>query len=296
MLTKRIIPCLDVKDGQVVKGVNFKGLRTVGDPVELAKKYYDDGADELTFLDISASIDGRGTMLDIVERTANQVFIPLTVGGGVRSVEDVTQLLNAGADKISINSSAIARPELITEIAEKFGRQVVVLSADARRVALSNFEENSDFSAQVHGFSSKNLHGPALRFDNRFSSKSVSDYPSNTSSWATSGFEVTTHGGTKSAGLDLIEWIKTAEAMGAGEVLLNSMDKDGTKSGFDLEMINLVRANTSLPIIASGGAGSAADFRTVFEQTDADAALGASIFHSGEVSIREVRELLERGS
>ncbi|MDR1861705.1 MAG: imidazole glycerol phosphate synthase subunit HisF [Candidatus Ancillula sp.] len=247
MLKRRVIPCLDVKDGKVVKGVNFQGLKNVGDPVELAKRYYEEGADELTFLDVSASIEGRGTMLEIVERTANQVFIPLTVGGGVRSVEDVRTLLNAGADKIGVNSSAVKRPDLISEISAAFGRQVVVLSADARRADAS---------------------------------------------WAPSGFEVTVKGGTVSAKRDLLEWVRLAEKLGAGEVLLNSMDKDGTKSGFDLEMINLLRAESSLPLIASGGAGKLDHFREVFDETECDAVLAASVFHNGEVSIYDVKHLL----
>lgn len=248
MLRKRIIPCLDVKDGQVVKGVNFKGLRTVGDPVELAKDYYRQGADEITFLDISASLEGRGTMLDIVRRTADQVFIPLTVGGGVRSVEDVNELLRAGADKISINSSAIRNPQLIKDISDHFGSQVVVLSVDAHRA--------SDHSID-------NPH-----------------------------FTVTTHGGTVDTGIDMTRWIKLAESYGAGEILLNSMDADGTKSGFDLEMTQLARETTNLPIIASGGAGKLDDFAEVFQKTDVDAVLAASVFHNGELTISDVRSVI----
>lgn len=241
-LTTRVIPCLDVDNGRVVKGVNFQGLRDAGDPVELAARYDREGADELTFLDVSASKDGRGTMLDVVRRTAEQVFIPLTVGGGVRSAEDVDALLRAGADKVSVNSSAVARPELLRELSERFGSQCIVLSVDARRT--------------VDG-----------------------------------SFEVTTHGGTKSAGLDALEWAKRGEQLGVGEILLNSMDGDGTKQGFDLELIKAVRAEVSIPVIASGGAGQAVHFPPAVE-AGADAVLAASIFHFGEVSIAEVKDAM----
>ena len=240
----RVIPCLDVDNGRVVKGVNFENLRDAGDPVELAARYNQEGADELTFLDVSASKDGRGTMLEVVKRTAEQVFIPLTVGGGVRSVEDVDQLLRAGADKVSVNPSAIARPELLRELADQFGSQCIVLSVDARRAA---------------------------------------DQPS--------GFEVTTHGGTKSAGLDAIEWAKTGEELGVGEILLNSMDGDGTKDGFDLELLRLVREAVSVPVIASGGAGRAEHFPPAVD-AGANAVLAATIFHFGEVTIAEVKDAL----
>lgn len=243
-LAVRVIPCLDVDNGRVVKGVNFENLRDAGDPVELASRYGQMGADELTFLDVSASKDGRGTMLDVVRRTADQVFIPLTVGGGVRSVEDVRELLRAGADKVSVNSSAIARPELLRELADVFGSQCIVLSVDARR---------------AEGFPS--------------------------------GFEVTTHGGTRSAGLDAIEWAKRGEELGVGEILLNSMDGDGTREGFDTELIELVRAAVSIPVIASGGAGKAADFPPAVA-AGADAVLAASIFHFGDVSIAEAKQAL----
>ncbi|KGM19166.1 MULTISPECIES: imidazole glycerol phosphate synthase subunit HisF [Corynebacterium] len=241
-LTTRVIPCLDVDNGRVVKGVNFQGLRDAGDPVELAARYDREGADELTFLDVSASKDGRGTMLEVVRRTAEQVFIPLTVGGGVRSAEDVDALLRAGADKVSVNSSAVARPELLRELSERFGAQCIVLSVDARRTADGSFE-------------------------------------------------VTTHGGTKSAGLDALEWAKKGEALGVGEILLNSMDGDGTKSGFDLELIEAVRAQVSIPVIASGGAGKAEHFPPAVH-AGADAVLAASIFHFGEVSIPEVKSAM----
>lgn len=244
----RIIPCLDVDNGRVVKGVNFANLRDAGDPVELAARYNQEGADELTFLDVSASKDGRGTMLDVVRRTAEEVFIPLTVGGGVRSVEDVDELLRAGADKVSVNTSAIARPELLRELSERFGSQCIVLSVDARRVP-----EGSDPQP--------------------------------------SGFEVTTHGGTRSAGLDAVEWARRGQEMGVGEILLNSMDGDGTKDGFDLELLQKVRAAVSIPIVASGGAGKAEHFPPAVD-AGADAVLAATIFHFGEVSLTEVKDAL----
>lgn len=244
----RVIPCLDVDQGRVVKGVNFLGLRDAGDPVELAARYDAEGADELTFLDVSASKDGRGTMLEVVRRTAEQVFIPLTVGGGVRSEEDVDQLLRAGADKVSVNTSAIARPELLRELSQRFGAQCIVLSVDARRVPEGGQPQPS-------------------------------------------GFEVTTHGGTKSAGIDAIEWAKEGEELGVGEILLNSMDGDGTKAGFDIELIEKVREAVSIPVIASGGAGRADHFPPAVE-AGANAVLAASIFHFGEVSIAEVKKAM----
>ena len=244
----RVIPCLDVDQGRVVKGVNFLGLRDAGDPVELAARYDAEGADELTFLDVSASKDGRGTMLEVVRCTAEQVFIPLTVGGGVRSEEDVDQLLRAGADKVSVNTSAIARPELLRELSQRFGAQCIVLSVDARRVPEGGQPQPS-------------------------------------------GFEVTTHGGTKSAGIDAIEWAKKGEELGVGEILLNSMDGDGTKAGFDIELIEKVREAVSIPVIASGGAGQADHFPPAVE-AGANAVLAASIFHFGEVSIAEVKKAM----
>jgi cyclase len=243
-LAVRVIPCLDVDAGRVVKGVNFRDLRDAGDPVELARRYDAEGADELTFLDISASHEGRATTLDIVSRTAEQVFIPLTVGGGVSSVEDVDRLLRAGADKVAVNTAAIHRPELVAEIADRFGNQVLVLSLDARRAPGTG-----------------------------------------------SGFEVTTHGGRKPAGLDALEWAARACELGAGEILLNAMDADGTESGFDLELVRLVRAEVSVPLIASGGAGSAADFPPAVD-AGADAVLAATVFHFGTVSIAEVKSAL----
>jgi len=243
-LAVRVIPCLDVDAGRVVKGVNFRDLRDAGDPVELARRYDAEGADELTFLDISASHEGRATTLEIVSRTAEQVFIPLTVGGGVSSPDDVNRLLRAGADKVAVNTAAIARPDLVAEIADRFGNQVLVLSLDARRAAGTD-----------------------------------------------SGFEVTTHGGRTSAGMDAVAWAARACELGAGEILLNAMDADGTRSGFDLELIRLIRAEVSVPLIASGGAGSAADFPPAVE-AGADAVLAATVFHFGTVSIGEVKSAL----
>jgi cyclase len=239
----RVIPCLDVDAGRVVKGVNFEGLRDAGDPVELARRYDEQGADELTFLDITASSSGRETTYDVVRRTAEQVFIPLTVGGGVRSVADVDALLRAGADKVGVNTAAIARPELLAEIAHRFGRQVLVLSVDARRI--------------------RDGHTP-------------------------SGFEVTTHGGRTGTGIDAIEWAVRAAELGAGEILLNSMDADGTKDGYDLDLIRLVRAEVSVPVIASGGAGKVEDFAPAV-RAGADAVLAASVFHFGDLTIGAVK-------
>jgi cyclase len=241
----RVIPCLDVDAGRVVKGVNFAGLRDAGDPVELARRYDREGADELTFLDITASSGNRETTYEVVRRTAEQVFIPLTVGGGVRTVADVDALLRAGADKVGVNTAAVARPQLIAEIAERFGRQVLVLSVDARRV-------------------------PA------------GEPPT------ASGFEVTTHGGRQGTGIDAIDWVMRATDLGAGEVLLNSMDADGTKNGFDQPLIAAVRAAVSTPVIASGGAGALAHFPAAV-RAGADALLAASVFHFGELSIGAVK-------
>ena len=243
-LAVRVIPCLDVDGGRVVKGINFRELRDAGDPVELAKVYDAEGADELTFLDISASHEGRATTLEIVSRTAEQVFIPLTVGGGVGSVEDVDRLLRAGADKVAVNTAAIRRPELVAEIADRFGNQVLVLSVDARRAPGTD-----------------------------------------------SGFEVTTHGGRQSAGKDAVAWAVEAAGLGAGEILLNSMDADGTQDGFDLELIRLVRAAVSVPVIASGGAGRLEHFPPAVA-AGADAVLAASVFHFGTLRIGEVKQAL----
>ncbi len=247
-LSVRVIPCLDVDNGRVVKGVNFVDLRDAGDPVALARAYGEQGADELVFLDITASSSDRSTMYEVVSRTAEEVFIPLTVGGGVRSVEDFDRLLRAGADKVGVNTAAIARPELLREAAERFGAQCVVLSVDARRV------------------------------------------PADAQPTA-SGFEVTTHGGRRGTGQDAIAWIERAVELGAGEVLLNSMDADGTKAGFDTAMIAAARAVAPVPVIASGGAGALADFPPAVA-AGADAVLAASVFHFGELTIADVKAAL----
>jgi len=247
----RVIPCLDVDAGRVVKGVNFRNLRDAGDPVEMARAYDAEGADELVFLDITASSGDRETTYDVVRRTAEQVFSPLTVGGGVRTVDDVNRLLRAGADKVGVNTAAIARPELIGEIAQRFGRQVLVLSVDARRSR------------------------PA-------------DPP------MPSGFEVTTHGGRRGAGIDAVEWAARGAELGAGEILLNSMDADGTKDGYDLEMIRAVRKVVRVPVIASGGAGAVDDFAPAVT-AGADAVLAASVFHFGDLRVGAVKQALREG-
>ena len=243
MLAKRIIPCLDVRDGRVVKGVNFINIRDAGDPVELATYYSQQGADEIVFLDITATSDARDTVADVVERTAAQVFVPLTVGGGIRTLEDFQRLLRAGADKISVNSAAVKDPTLISRAAERFGSQCVVVAIDARRR-----EDGS--------------------------------------------FEVYTAGGRNPTGIDAVEWAKECERLGAGELLVTSMDTDGTKSGFDVEMLNAVTDVVSIPVIASGGCGSLAHFAEMFEQTGCDAALAASLFHFGELTVPQVKEYL----
>lgn len=247
----RVIPCLDVNAGRVVKGVNFLNLRDAGDPVELARRYDAEGADEITFLDVSASSEGRATTLEIVSRTAEQVFVPLTVGGGVRTVDDVDTLLRAGADKVGVNTAAIARPELIAEIADRFGAQVLVLSLDARRCP------------------------PGVRTE--------------------SGFEVTTHGGRRGTGIDAVAWAVRAAESGAGEILLNSMDADGTTAGFDLQMLADVRSRVRVPLIASGGAGRVEDFAEA-ALAGADAVLAASVFHYGSLTIGQVKDhMRDRG-
>lgn len=243
MLAKRIIPCLDVRDGRVVKGVNFVNIRDAGDPVELAKFYSDQGADEIVFLDITATSDARDTVADVVERTAAQVFVPLTVGGGIRTLEDFQRLLRAGADKISVNSAAVKDPTLISRASERFGAQCVVLAIDARR--------------RPEG-----------------------------------GYEVVTAGGRNPTGLDAVEWARRGEALGAGEILLTSMDADGTKAGFDVEMTRAVTQAVSIPVIASGGCGSLEHFAQVFKETGCDAALAASLFHFGELTVPQVKEYL----
>ena len=244
MLKKRIIPCLDVKDGRVVKGVNFVNLTDVGDPVDAARAYYEAGCDELVFLDITATHEERDTTVEMVRHVADQVFIPFTVGGGIRSVEDMNKMLKAGADKVAVNSSAVANPQLIKDCAEKFGSQCVVVAIDGRREA--------------------------------------------DGSW-----HVYVAGGRKDTGKDLIEWAKEAVDLGAGEILLTSMDKDGTKSGFDVDMLNAVASMVDVPIIASGGAGNKEHMVEVFQETPATGALAASIFHFGEVSIAETKQAMK---
>ena len=244
MLAKRVIPCLDVKDGRVVKGINFVNIRDAGDPVELARFYSDQGADEIVFLDITATSDNRATVADVVERTASQVFVPLTVGGGIRTLEDFRLLLRAGADKISVNSAAVSDPTLISRAAEIFGSQCVVLAIDGR-------------------------------------------------SKGDGTWEVVVAGGRKATGLDVVAWAKKGQELGAGEILLTSMDTDGTKSGFDLAMTRAVADAVSIPVIASGGCGSLQHFAEVFEQTNCDAALAASLFHFGELTVPQVKEYLK---
>jgi cyclase len=243
-LSVRVIPCLDVADGRVVKGVNFVNLRDAGDPVELAQTYYEQGADEITFLDVNATVDNRSTMYELVTKTAESVFIPLTVGGGVRSTDDVDRLLGAGADKVSVASAAIARPELIAEISAKFGAQVLVISLDLKRAETA------------------------------------------------SGFTVTSHGGRVDTKMDAVTWIRQVQELGCGELLVNSIDADGTLNGFDIELLNLVKEVSAVPVIASGGAGSAKDFPQA-AKAGADAILAASIFHDGLVSIGAAKQALE---
>ncbi len=247
MLTKRIIPCLDVKDGKVVKGINFKNLRDIGSPPELAKAYEAQGADEVTFLDISASLESRGTLLDIVSETAKSLFVPLCVGGGIRTFEDMRDALNAGADKVSVNSAAVSNPGMITECAERFGRQCVIVAIDAKKVGEDK--------------------------------------------WT-----VWTHGGTKDTGMDVIEWAKKVEELGAGEILLTSMDADGVKTGYDIPLTAAVADAVKIPVIASGGCGSIEHIYEVFTKTNAAAALAASIFHYNECTVADVKQYLkERG-
>lgn len=247
MLAKRIIPCLDVRDGKVVKGINFVGIKEVGDPVELAKQYSDANADEIVFLDITASHEGRSTMLDVVRRTAEVVFVPLTVGGGIRTIDDVRDTLRAGSDKVGINSAAVRNPDLINEAAEMFGRQCIVAAVDAKKV-----EDGS--------------------------------------------WHVVINGGRIDTGKDLLEWVQELEERGAGEILLTSMDADGTKAGYDIEMTKAVCDLVNIPVIASGGAGSVDDFADVFEETGCDAALAASLFHYGELTIDEVKTAMRARS
>ena len=247
MLAKRIIPCLDVKDGRTVKGIRFGSLVDAGDPVEQAKRYDAEGADELTFLDITASSDKRQIVAELVRRVADEVFIPFTVGGGLRSVDDVRAVLRAGADKVTLNTAAIERPELIKECAEIFGSQCIVVAVDAKRRDITNWSK---------------------------------------------GWEVFTHGGRTNRGIDAVEWIVRAQTLGAGEILLTSMDRDGTRDGYDLELIRAVTSAVKIPVIASGGAGKLSDFRDAFIEGGASAVLAASLFHFGEVSIRSLKDYL----
>lgn len=242
MLAKRIIPCLDIKDGKVVKGVNFLGLKDVGDPIELAKEYDRQCADEVVFLDITATYEDRGIIKDIIQRGANELTIPLCVGGGIRTVEDFRMILSSGADKVSVNSAAVKNPQLIKDASDEFGVQCVVLAVDAKK------RENAP------------------------------------------GWEVYVAGGRKNTSLDLIEWVKKGEALGAGEILLTSMDADGTRDGFDIEMLKAVIEAVNIPVIASGGCGGKEDIAEVFEKTNCDAALAASLFHFGEATVDEVKE------
>lgn len=246
MLTKRIIPCLDVKNGKVVKGINFVGLKEVGDPVELAQKYYEQGADELVFLDITATHEGRDTMVQVVEQVASSIYMPFTVGGGLKTIEDIKRVLRAGADKVSLNSAAVKNPELISQGAQIFGNQCIVLAIDAK-----------------------------ARVDQ-------------------SGWNVVIHGGRIDTGIDLLEWVQTGVSLGAGEILLTSMDTDGVKQGYDIKMLEAVRNITNVPVIASGGCGCLEHFAQVFENDVADAALAASLFHYDELSVQDVKAYLQK--
>lgn len=259
VLTRRIIPCLDLKDGRVVKGTHFLGLRDAGDPVELAQRYNEQGADEVVFLDITASKEKRGIIIDLIQRAADQLFLPLTVGGGIRSIEDIQQILRAGADKVSMNTSAVQDPTLITRGAESFGTQCIVLAMDVRR----NFTPNPDAA-------------PVLLDDGR-----------------TCWYEVVIYGGSKPTGIDAVKWAKDAEARGAGEILLTSMETDGTKNGFDLAITRAISESANIPVIASGGVGTLEHFYDGFTKGKADACLAASVFHYGEYTIREVKEYLK---
>ncbi|MBI3784854.1 MAG: imidazole glycerol phosphate synthase subunit HisF [Deltaproteobacteria bacterium] len=273
MLARRIIPCLDVRDGRVVKGINFVGLRDAGDPVEVAQRYDEEGADELTFLDITASHERRNIILDVVARTAETVFMPLTVGGGVREVQDVRNLLNAGADKVSINTAAVQNPDFVRIAAEKFGSQCIVVAIDAKRVGRREAGDRSvDLSAP----------------DSRLAP--VSGLPSPVSAW-----EVFTHGGRNPTGLDAVEWAKRMESYGAGEILLTSMDRDGTKEGYDIELTRAIADAVRVPVIASGGVGTLEHIYQGLTAGGATAALAASIFHYREYTVRQCKEyLLER--
>lgn len=259
-LTRRIIPCLDLKDGRVVKGTHFLSLRDAGDPVELAQRYNDQGADEVVFLDITASKEQRGTIIEVIKRAADQLFLPLTVGGGIRSVDDIQQILRAGADKVSINTSAVHDPNLLSRGAEKFGTQCIVLAEDVRR----NFSSNPDATPII--------------------------LPDGKTCW----YEVVIYGGSKPTGIDAVKWAKDAEERGAGEILLTSMETDGTKNGFDIPITSAISESVGIPVIASGGVGTLEHFYEGFVYGKADACLAASVFHYGEMTVRQVKEYLAR--
>ncbi len=273
MLAKRIIPCLDVKDGRVVKGVNFVGLRDAGDPVEIAMRYDEEDADEITFLDITASHEKRGIIIDVVRETARRVFLPLTVGGGIRTVEDIRALLGVGADKVSINTAAVFNPHIVEEGAEKFGSQCIVVAIDARRI---KEEEGEKPSLEEH-----------------FKSKGMEDFWNRIKLDGDSKFEVYTHGGRNPTGIDAVKWGRLVEELGAGEILLTSMDRDGTKMGYDLELTREISTSVNIPLIASGGAGNLEHLYEGFVEGRADAVLAASIFHYREYTIREAKEYLK---
>ncbi len=262
MLSKRIIPCLDVKDGRVVKGINFVNLKDAGSPVEQARIYSDSGADELVFLDITASVEARLSILEVVKSTAEQVFIPFTVGGGIRNIEDIRTLLRAGADKISINTAAVENPDLVGQGSYEFGSQCIVAAVDAKFRKTEDRKQKTDMTSDICPLSS----------DSRW--------------------EVYTYGGRKPTGIDVIDWVKRVESLGAGEILLTSMDRDGTKAGYDLELTRAVSEAVNIPVIASGGAGSLDDLSKAFSEGKADAVLAASIFHYGELSIPETKKYL----
>jgi imidazole glycerol-phosphate synthase subunit HisF len=288
-LAKRVIPCLDVTRGRVVKGVNFVGLRDAGDPVEIARRYDDQGADELTFLDITASSDERDMILHIIEAVAAQVFIPLTVGGGVRRVEDVRRLLNAGADKVSINTSAVQNPQLVADASGRYGAQCIVVAIDAKRVdpetAAKRVDPESDAKRVDPGTDAK-------RVDPSAEARSVSAGAGAGQAVTEPHWEVYTHGGRKPTGLDAVAWARRMQALGAGEILLTSMDRDGTRSGFDLALTRAVAEAVDVPVIASGGVGNLDHLAAGILEGRADAVLAASIFHYGEYSVRQAKELM----
>jgi len=265
VLTKRIIPCLDVKEGRVVKGVKFVNLRDAGDPVELAAVYDREGADELVFLDITASYEKRGIMVDVARRTAEEVFFPYTVGGGIRTMEDIRNLLSAGADKVSLNTAAVKNPQIVREASKKFGSQCIVVAIDAKRVQGSRFKVQGEENL---GLPTPNSQLPTLKW------------------------EVYINGGRTPTGLDAVEWARKVESLGAGEILLTSMDMDGTKNGYDIALTRAVSSAINMPVIASGGAGKLEHFLEVIVEANADAVLAASLFHYGELTIREVKEYL----